>query len=163
MINHITLFYTVAQIAGVFVGFGTLIAFTKPKHVTTAQQQALTATVMAGLLVIVAALLPVLLFAYGVSPNTVWPVSAVVILAINWATIWPQRAPFLNALRRRNLWEIMLIFGMEMAVEVPLFLVLLPIFKAQSFPLYATTLVFSIVQAASLLMLLALDLTVTDD
>ncbi|NQY97863.1 MAG: hypothetical protein HRT82_11975 [Henriciella sp.] len=163
MVDHITLFYTVAQIAGIFVGFGTLIAFTKPKDVTTAQQQALTATVMAGLLVIVAALIPVLLFAYGVSPNLAWPVSAGLVLAINWATIWPQRAPFINALKRRNPFEIVLIFGMEAVVEVPLILIVLHVFPAQSFPLYATTLVFSIVQAASLLMLLALDLTAEDD
>ncbi|MBO6687071.1 MAG: hypothetical protein JJ931_03340 [Henriciella sp.] len=163
MIDHITLFYTVAQIAGIFVGFGTLIAFTKPKNVTTAQQQALTATVMAGLLVIVAALLPVLLFAFRVSNEIVWPVSAALVLAINWATIWPQRAPFINALKRRNPFEIMLLFGMEAAVEAPLFLILLPVFTAQSFPFYASMLVFSIVQAASLLMLLALNLTAEED
>ena len=163
MIDHITLFYTVAQLAGVFVGFGTLIAVTKPKDVTNAQQQALTATVMAGLLVIVAALLPVLLFAYSLSPEFVWPISAGVILLINWASIWPQRAPFINAYKRRNPAEILLIFGLEAVVQIPLFLVLLPVFPTQSFPLYATMLVFSIIQAASLLMLLALDLTVDDD
>lgn len=163
MIDHITLFYTVAQIAGVFVGFGTLIAFTKPKDVTTAQKQALTATVMAGLLVIVAAMLPVVFFAYGAASQLVWPVSAGLVLAINWATLWPQRAPFINAIKRRNPWEILLIFGLEAVVEVPLILILLPVFPTQSFPLYATMLVFSIVQAASLLMLLALELTADDD
>nr|WP_070960208.1 hypothetical protein [Hyphomonas sp. Mor2] len=163
MIDHITLFYTLAQIAGVFVGFGTLIAVTRPKDVTTAQNQALTGSVMTGLLVIVAALLPVLLFAYSDSPNVVWPVSAGLVLAMNWATLWAQRAPFINAIKRRNPWEILLLFGLEAVVEVPLILILLPVFPDHSFQFYATMLVFSIVQAASLLMLLALDLTVDDD
>ena len=163
MIDHITLFYTLAQIAGVFVGFGTLIAVTKPKDVTIAQSQALTGAVMTGLLVIVAALLPVLLFTYSDAPDIVWPVSAGLVFVINWATLWAQRTPFIDAIKRRNPWEILLLFGIEAMVEVPLILILLPVFPAHSFQLYATMLVFSIVQAASMLMLLALDLTVDDD
>ena len=163
MIDYVTLSYTVAQIAGVFVGFGALIAFTTPKEVTTSEKQALTACVMGGLLVIVAALLPILLFAYNLSPGTVWPASAALILVLNWMTIWPQRAPFINALKRRNPGEILLIFGVEAGVQIPLILILLPVLSAQSSALYATMIIVSIFQAASLMMLLALDLTVSDE
>lgn len=163
MIDHITLSYTVAQIAGVFVGFGALIAFTTPKLVTATQKQALTACVMGGLLVIVAALLPVMLLAYDVSPAVVWSVSAAIVLVLNWATLWPQRAPFFNAIKRRNPIEILLVFGVEACVQLPLILILLPFISDRASALYATMLVISIFQAASFLMLLVLDLTVDDD
>jgi hypothetical protein len=159
MIDPVTLSYTVAQIAGVFVGFGALIAFSAPKTTTAAQRQAMTGCVMTGLFVVVAALLPVLLFAYGMTSATVWFVSAGVILICDWITIWPQREAFVDTLKQGNPWAILFLFGVESGVQLPLVLILLPVLSDQSAALYATMLIVSIFQAAYLMMLLVLELT----
>ncbi len=162
MIDPVSLSYTVAQIAGVFIGFGALIAFSAPQSTTEGQRQAMTGCVMAGLFILVAALLPILLFAYGIAPETVWFVSAAVILICDWITIWPQRAPFIDTFKRGNPLEILFLFGGEAGVQLPLVLILLPVLSDQSAALYATMLIVSIFQAAYLMMLLVLELTADD-
>lgn len=157
MIDHIALSFTIAQIAGIFVGFGALIALSTPKTATDPQKQAMTGCVMIGLFVIVAALLPVLFLAYGLSPGTVWFISAGLLIIVDWMTIWPQREPFIRAIKRGKPVEILFLFGIEFGVQFPLFLILLPVLPDQAAALYATTLIISILQAASLLMLLVLD------
>ncbi len=159
MIDPVSLSYTVAQIAGVFIGFGALIAFSAPKSTTTGQRQAMTGCVMTGLFILVTALLPILLLAFDMAAETVWFVSAGVILICDWITIWPQRAPFVDAVKRGNPLEIFLMFGIEAGVQLPLVLILLPVLNDQSAALYATMLIVSIFQAAYLMMLLVLELT----
>jgi len=156
MIDHVSLSYTVAQIAGIFVGFGALIALTTPKGVSKTQKDLLTLCVMIGLFVIVAAILPILLMAFGIAHNQVWFLSAAIILIFDWATIWPQRGMLQDVIRRRNLGEMIFAFGVEAAVQLPLILILLPVFSAQSAALYSATLCISLFQAAMTLMSLVL-------
>lgn len=162
MIDHVTLSYTVAQIAGIFVGFGALIALTTPKGVSKTQKDLLTLCVMIGLFVIVAAILPILLMAFGLAQNLVWILSAGIILIFDWATIWPQRGMLQDLVRRRNAAEMAFGFGVEAAVQIPLILILLPVFSAQSAALYSATLCISLFQAAMTLMSLVLDQTVNE-
>lgn len=63
VIEHTSLFYTLAQIAGVFVGFAALIAVSalRSENPGDTEQQALTGVVMAGLFAIIGGLLPILL------------------------------------------------------------------------------------------------------
>lgn len=157
MIHHVTLSYTVAQIAGIFVGFGALIALTTPKGVSKTQKDLLTLCVMIGLFVIVAAILPILLLAFGLSQNLVWFLSAGIILIFDWATIWPQRGMLQDLVRRRNVGEMAFAFGVEAAVQLPLILILLPVFSGHSAALYSATLCLSLFQAAMTLMNLVLD------
>lgn len=53
------LFIAIAEIAGVFVGFGALISITRRSEVDPARLGAIRAVVIAGLTVVVAALIPV--------------------------------------------------------------------------------------------------------
>lgn len=156
MFDHVALFYTVAQIAGIFVGFGALIALTTPKGVNKRQKDLLTLCVMIGLFVIVAAILPILFMAFGLAQNTVWVLSAGIILIFNWATIWPQRGMLRDIIRRRDVREIGFSFGVEAGVQLPLVLILLPVFPTQSAALYSATLCISLFQAATTLMSLVL-------
>ena len=159
MIDQTALFYTLAQIAGIFVGFGALIAISaqKDETVITGEKQALTGVVMIGLFAIIGALLPVLLSAYEMPLSQVWIVAAIVMLVFDWITIWPQRHVLIDAVKRRSAWDLVFWIGLEGTVQVPLVLILLPVLSDNAFALYATTLIASIFQAAGLLMLLVLD------
>ena len=159
MIEQTTLFYVLAQIAGVFVGFGTLIAVSSPGKIDHLERQTVAACVMIGLFVIVGALFPIVLFSFGMPAPTVWCVSAVVILTFNWITIWPQRDAFTVPLKERRYGSFLLLAGIEFMVQLPLILILLPVLRGHAAALYATMLVVSIFQAASYLMWLVLGLT----
>jgi len=163
MIDPVTLSYTVAQIAGIFVGFGALIALTTPSGVSKAQKDLLTLCVMIGLFIIVAAILPILLMAFGLADDLVWFVSAGIILVFDWLTIWPQRGLIQDAIRRGRTGELSFAFGVEACVQIPLILILLPVLPGQSAALYAATLFISLFQAAMTLMSLVLDLTAKED
>ena len=60
------IFIAIAEIAGVFVGFGALISVTRRSDVDPAQLGSIRAVVTAGLTVVVAALIPVVSASYGV-------------------------------------------------------------------------------------------------
>ena len=159
MIDQAALFYTLAQIAGVFVGFGALIAISKQKDeaAITAEKQALTGVVMIGLMGVIGALLPVLLAAYKMPLFWIWTVSAILMLLFDWATMWMQRQAAIDAVKRRSAWDVLFWIGLEGSVQVPLILLLLPILSDHAAALYTTMLIASIFQAAGLLMLLVLD------
>jgi len=158
MIDHITLYYVLAQIAGVFVGFGALIAVSEQKTMDKAEKNALTGCVMIGLFVIIGAFFPIMLMSFGVDSPHVWTISAGVILVLDWITIWPQRDSLMLPIRERRYGDAAWFFGLEAMVELPLILILLPVLDDHAIALYSTMLIVSLFQGASLLMWLVLDL-----
>ena len=87
MIQEIELFIAMAEIAGVFVGFGALIGVTRRREVETGQLGQIRGVVTVGLVVTVAALIPVGLDRYGVTGRSLWVFSALTFLVLNWAVI----------------------------------------------------------------------------
>ena len=81
------LFVAMAEIAGVFVGFGALISVTRRSDIEPDQLGSIRAMVTAGLTVVVAALVPVALASYGISGQSLWFISSLVFLGLSWAVI----------------------------------------------------------------------------
>jgi hypothetical protein len=74
------LFLSLAEIAGVFVGFGALIAVRSGGPTEAQEISYMRAVVVMGMVTIVAALAPVVLDRYGVAGHQAWALSAVVAL-----------------------------------------------------------------------------------
>lgn len=87
MTEDFSRFVTIAEIAGVFVGFGALISVTRRDQIALADLARLRAVVTIGLIVVVAALVPVGLGRYGLSGHVLWLSSSIVFLALIWAMI----------------------------------------------------------------------------
>ena len=88
MVRDVVLFVTIAEIAGIFVGFAALIAVTRRSEIDASQLGQIRALVTIGLLVVVAALIPVSLGAYDVADRTLWRVASLVYLVLNWTVIY---------------------------------------------------------------------------
>ena len=94
MVQDVDLFLAIAEISGVFVGFGALISFTRRNEIQAVQLGQIRAVVTIGLVVIVAALLPVGLSRYGVTGHGLWFTSSLIFLILVWAvTILSLRRP----------------------------------------------------------------------
>lgn len=128
--NHdLDLFLSIAEIAGVFVGFGALISFSRDRAVEA--RAPLRIVVAIGLLVLVAALLPVTLARYGLTDTTLWSWSSAGFLLMIWIAIVgllldPEHRAWVKADARTNpaLTAFFWVF-LEVPIQVPLVLVLL--------------------------------------
>jgi len=157
VIEDVGLFLTFAEIAGVFVGFGALISFTRQIESEATQRGQLRAVVTIGLVVVVASLLPVGLSRYGVSGHGLWFTGSLIFLVLSWAVI-------VLSLRRPENREVMITQAraapgmaaffwllLELPVQVPLVLTVLGLFPALEPGFYTTALVFNLFQAAFVL------------
>lgn len=77
------LLLSLAEIAGVFVGFGALIAVRSGGATEVAEVAYMRAVVSMGMLTVVAAIAPVVLDRYGFSGHQLWAISAVLAL-VGW-------------------------------------------------------------------------------
>ena len=80
MIHDVELFIALAEIAGVFVGFGALISLTRKKTIEFFQLGRLRGVVSIGLVVIVASLIPVGISRYGIISHDLWLICSIVFL-----------------------------------------------------------------------------------
>ena len=80
MMQDAELFLSLAEIAGVFVGFGALIAVRSGGPSDPGEVAPMRAMVSLGLLTIVLALAPVTLERYGLAGHEVWALSSVLVL-----------------------------------------------------------------------------------
>ena len=85
MTQDIELFIAIAEIAGVFVGFGALISLTRKNAIDFAQLGRLRGVVSVALVVIVAALIPVGISRYGITGHDFWLVCSFIFLFLVWA------------------------------------------------------------------------------
>src|SRR5512141_2541080 len=83
--DDLPLFLSIAEIAGIFVGFGALISFAR--DATPDARSQLLGVVMTGLVVLSAALLPVWLDRFGLSDRALWVSSSVGFLLAIWVTL----------------------------------------------------------------------------
>lgn len=150
------LFVTIAEIAGVFVGFAALISVTRRSEMDGAQLGQLRAVVTVGLLVVVAALLPVALAAYDIEGRGLWVASSAVYLALNWIVIVlalrrPENRQLAGTQARTTPVLATLFWLLEAAVQVPLLLIIIGLDGTLDPAFYLTALVFHLFEAAFIL------------
>lgn len=157
MLQDFSLLMTMAQIAGIFVGFGALISITGKSEIDASQLGQIRAVVTIGLVVIVAALLPVGLGHYGLTGHTLWLLCSLVFLLLSWAvTIYslqrPENRDITLARARAN--PIMAVFFwllLEIPMQLPLVLTALGLYPQLDIAFYITALVLNLFQAAFVL------------
>lgn len=154
--EDIVLFVTIAEIAGVFVGFTALIGVTRRTEIEAAQLGQLQAVVTIGLLVVVAALVPVGLDAYGVSGHALWVASSIAYLLLNWiASGLALRRPINRRLAAAQASASPVITAffwlLEVAIHVALILAILGVNRDLDMAFYLTALVVHLFEAAFVL------------
>lgn len=150
------LFVTIAEISGVFVGFAALIAVTRRSEIDAAQLGQIQAVVTIGLVVVVAALVPVGLGAYDVTGHGLWVASSIIYLALNWIVIVmalrrSENRQIAGAQARSNPITAAFFWLLEIAVQLPLFLVVFGVNPDLDVAFYMTALVFHLFEAAFIL------------
>lgn len=156
MFEDVVLFITIAEIAGVFVGFAALIAVTRRSEIDAAQLGQIQAVVTIGLLVVVAALVPVGLGAYGIRDGSLWVASSLVYLTLNWVVILialrrAENRQIASAQARSSPLTAALFWLLEIAVQLPLLLVVFGVNRDLDLAFYMTALVFHLFEAAFIL------------
>lgn len=157
MIQDLNLLTAIAEIAGVFVGFGALISVTRRSEIDAAQLSQIRAVVTIGLVVMVAALIPVGLGHYGITGHDLWLVCSIIFLLLIWAvTIFSLRSPENRQLaitRARDNPMIAAFFWLllEIPMQAPLVLVIIGANPELEPAFYITSLVLNLFQAAFVL------------
>ncbi len=148
------LFIAIAEIAGIFVGFGALISVTRPNEVEIAQLARIRGLVTVGLTIIIAALIPVALNLYGVTDHTLWFMSSLIFYSLNWLVmILSLRDPVNRELMRISTQTSpvisVLFWGLlEVPIHVLLILTMLGLFLHLELAFYTTALLFFLFEAA---------------
>lgn len=143
----ISFMYVLAQIAGIFIGFGALISASKGGSATLQERETLAGMVWIGIMLLVGAILPILIDNYGFNPAWSLRAGAVVLLLMAWIGIirfWqsikyviktaPAAASFF--------------WVQEVLIQTPLILILIGLFSPFHEPFYLTALVVSAFEAA---------------
>lgn len=156
MANDVVLFVTIAEIAGVFVGFAALISVTRRSDIEASQLSQIQAVVTSGLLVVVAALVPVGLDVYGVGGHGLWVASALTYLILNWVVIYLALQRSANreqarAQARESPVSAAFFWLMELAIQIPLLLIVFGVNHDLDVAFYMTALVFHLFEAAFIL------------
>lgn len=151
------LFIAIAEIAGVFVGFGALISVTRRSEIEPSQLGSIRTVVTAGLTVVVAALIPVALSSYGVEGRALWFISSVVFLGMSWAVFAlvlrsPANRRLMTSLARENpVSSVFFWLALELPIQVPLIVAVLGLFPELDPAFYITALAFNLFEAAFVL------------
>lgn len=151
------LFITIAEIAGIFVGFGALIGITRRAEIEMPKLLRIRGLVTIGLGVIVASLIPIGLDRYGISGHTLWLVSSIIFLVINWAVSLLSlrksevRKLLADEMRDNPYSGLFFWILLEVPFQVPLILIILGVFREMEPALYTTSIFFSLFEAAFVL------------
>jgi hypothetical protein len=147
------LLVAIAEIAGVFVGFGALISVTRRSEIDASQLGQVRAVVTIGLVVMVAALIPVGLGRYGVTGHDLWFTCSLVFFVLIWVVnILSLRQPENRDFMRANpVTSVIFWLLLEVPMQVPLVLALLGFFPHLEPAFYTTALVLNLFQAAFVL------------
>ena len=157
MLEVFEFFVAIAEIAGIFIGFGALISITSPDEIEPSQLQRLRGLVTVGLMVIVVALIPVGLSLYGVTGHILWFICSLVYFSANWAMIiWSfqkatNREMMTKEFRTRPVITTLFWLLLEVPLQVPLILTMLGLFPDLEPALYTTALLFHLFEAVFVL------------
>jgi hypothetical protein len=157
MIEDMELLLVIAEITGIFVGFGALISLTRPKDADDVQVLQIRGVVSIGLMVFVVALLPVLLSRYGVEGHTLWFVCGFIFLVLNWGSLVQgfrsseSRALAATQARVHPLRTLFFWLLLEALMQAPLYIILLGLFPDLDPALYITSLFFNLFEGVYVL------------
>ena len=150
-------FVSLAEIAGVFVGFGALIGLVRPEAHDEKDLQRIGNVVSTGLLVLATALFPVLADRYGLTARALWTLSSAVFLG----SIWfyhlfplfskPTREAAFDAWKSNLAMTLLIWVLFEIPVQLLLILAILDFLTELSPAFYMTGLVFNLFKAATIL------------
>ena len=154
MAEDIELLISLAQLAGEFIGFASLVVLIGSGVDTSpgSARSQIKIVVAIGVMVFVAALLPVCLQVYSVPDHLVWQISSALFLIIIWSallTFGRKEGDYSKQAYRANP-RAFLFFWMvlEPAIQFPLFLATLGIFPGLAPAFYFTALIINLGQAA---------------
>ncbi len=151
------LLFTIAQLGGIFVGFGALIGLSRDRGVGLHDLTMIRAVVMMGLFTLIGALIPVGIDAYDVEANLVWQISGGILFLVNLASIYVQFADSdirksYAAYARQNLFRAIFFWGvMEGSSQLLMISIIAGVFAALADAFYITVLIINLFQAAFLL------------
>jgi hypothetical protein len=154
-LDDFDLFLSIAEIAGIFVGFGALISLLGDRQAMG--RVALNIVISIGLVVLVAALIPVALSHYGLTDRALWSWSSGAFLVICWTAIL---APLRDSKTRTAIKDdtktspvVAAVFWvlLEIPIQVPLVLAVFGVAPPLARAFYVTSLVLNLFQAAFLL------------
>ncbi|UCC21066.1 MAG: hypothetical protein JSV62_07255 [Promethearchaeota archaeon] len=157
MVQDVDLFIGIAHIAGIFVAFGALISITRKNEVEVSQIGRIRSIVTTGLMVIVAALIPIGFNRYGVTGHYLWFFCSLIYFCLNMAVaILSLRNPenrkvMITQMRSNPVTTVIFLLLLEIPLQVPLFLVLIGLYPNLEPALYTTALFFNLFEAAVVL------------
>jgi hypothetical protein len=151
------LLVALAGIAGVFVGFGALIS---TRDADASELWLIRNVVNGGLMVVAAALVPVVIARYDLAGHELWRLCSLLVLALDWAVIilllTRREHMAMRVLQARAaraaLWSTVL--ALEVPAQIALILVVLGLFAAVDPALYLTAVVLMLFEAAVVLVIL---------
>jgi hypothetical protein len=156
MIEESDLFLSLAEIAGVFVGFGALIGFTQRGQLGKMHLVSIQTIVLIGLGALMAALLPVGLAVYGLEGRELWFWSSLGFLILVFVAlgVTVPRKEFrdaipINIVRHPIMGSVFWIF-LEIPMQAPLFLNIAGINPSLAPAFYTTALMFNLFEASFL-------------
>ena len=159
---------SIAEIAGVFVGFAallTVVSRSAEVNVRAGDSFLLATVVLSSVVVIGAALVPVVLSRYGVVESTVWRASASVLLVTNWVQIlYVGRTTlrYREAHQRRP--GLGFVIGtLEIVLQASLLVCVLGVWKNLSSALYVTAPAVALIQAGIMFAILVVNLLTAED
>ena len=157
MEHDTSLLTAIAQIAGIFVAFGALISVTGQAGSTRHQMGQIRAVVTIGLVVVVAAMLPVGLSRYGLTGRSLWSLCSLIFLLLIWAVIifalrMPENRELTIARARANpMMSALFWLLLEIPMQVPLVLAVLGLYPDLEPAFYITALILNLFEAAFVL------------
>lgn len=147
--------FVLAQIAGIFVGFGALISSSAVAGTTETETRTLGAIVYVGIMVVIGSLLPVLLDTFGLEIGWSLKIGSITFLAMAWLIIAKSWDGLATTFRQKPIFSV-IFWVQEFIVQVPMILILFGFFAAQAESLYLTAIVVSVFEAAQMMVGLVL-------
>jgi len=149
---------TLAGIAGIFVGFGALVASSDQDGANPRDLSTITAVSVIGLLTLVGALVPIALGGFGLSGRTLWGWSSGIFFALIWLTILhPVNRPNVMATIKTDpkgaafFWLVL-----EPMIQVPLVMAIFGVFPEHGAAFYQIAVIVNLIEAAQLMLLTVL-------
>jgi hypothetical protein len=155
--QDLDLFVALAEIAGVFVGFGALISVTRHGELDIDELGRIQIVVTIGLVVIVAALIPVTLDRYAINGESLWRSSSLMFLLLSWAAIIAPlkmreiRGLVVSQVREHPVMAAIFWLGLEVPIQAPLILAVFGAYPGLGPAFYTTALAINLIQAAFVL------------
>ena len=167
MTEDIDTLLTIAEIAGVFVGFAALVAVLAGRDRTQSRYDdafLLFHVVTTSVQVIAAALLPVALFRYGLSQSTVWQIASMPVFVLNWFVILLVNRVTQGYARTHSTRRAVSIAGwsLEPFYQIPLLLCIVGVWQGLAPAFYLTSVVVGVLQVMVLFIGLATSLIARD-